>query len=387
MKNSPKKNKRAPKVHYPKEIETNNYNGKLYGYYHSDSNEYNIINFGKNIKESIPYVGKIVKDKDDIDEKKVDELIGFRENDQIIFRQGLKICNKQPYELLLNVFSRNSGIIETSEMLNKSVIISGLGSVGSLVALELARSGVGKYLLIDNDTIEYHNICRHQCGIKDVGKFKVNAISERILKINPTAIVVAKIGIFEDISESVFNEFIDSDTVIVGCADNREGDLYANRISLLYNIPFVSIGFWERAFAGEIFYSIPGRTPCYSCVFGNTKKNISTRISTNRRFYTNEDDLALTKFEPGISTDINFITIIGIKLILDLMNLNNQNYIPRLFNTLSQFTLICNTNNPVIGGEQAEIFSYPLQITTSLKVNFSKHCNDCNLLKGKKNGD
>jgi len=374
------KNKRQPIIHYPQEIEKNDFTGQLYGYFHSDSNEYNIIMYGNNTKDSFPYIGKIIKE--DTEEEISTELIGIRKDGQITFWQGKRICKKQPYELLLNIFSRNSGILETGEMLNKSVIISGLGSVGSMVALELARSGIGKFLLIDNDTIAYHNICRHQCGINDVGKFKVNAVCERILKINPYAKVFTKVGIIEDVPESVFNDFINSDTLIVGCADNREGDLYANRISMLYKIPFLSIGFWERAFAGEIFYSIPAnKTPCYSCVFGNSSHDISNRISTNRRFYTNKEDLAQARFEPGISTDINFITTIGIKLILDLLNLKSPNYIPRLLNNLSQFTLICNTNNPCIGGEQAEIFSYPLQVTTSLKVDFFKGCSDCNLIK------
>ena len=43
-------------------------------------------------------------------------------------------------------------------------------------------------------------------------------------------------------------------------------------------------------------------------------------------------------------------------------------YTQRLLPHLTQYTLICNTNNPIIGGEQAEIFKYPLQVTTSIIV-------------------
>ena len=80
------------------------------------------------------------------------------------------------------------------------------------------------------------------------------------------------------------------------------------------------------------------------------------------------------KFEPGISVDINFITSIGIKLIIDILNSTNEDYTPRLLDNLKQYTLVCNTNNPKIGGEMVEIFSYPLQVTTSLIVGFSKEC-------------
>ncbi|MBQ7642819.1 MAG: hypothetical protein IJS67_02845 [Clostridia bacterium] len=80
------------------------------------------------------------------------------------------------------------------------------------------------------------------------------------------------------------------------------------------------------------------------------------------------------KFEPGISVDINFITCIGIKLIIDILNDGENGYIPRLLNNLKQYTLVCNTCNPEIGGEMVEIFSYPLQVTTSLKVCFGSKC-------------
>ena len=76
-------------------------------------------------------------------------------------------------------------------------------------------------------------------------------------------------------------------------------------------------------------------------------------------------------FEPGISADINFVTTIGVKIILDLLNRDNDSYTQRLIDHLTQYTLVCNTNNPKIGGEMAEIFSYPLQVTTSIEIEYA----------------
>lgn len=61
---------------------------------------------------------------------------------------------------------------------------------------------------------------------------------------------------------------------------------------------------------------------------------------------------------------------IGIKLIIDILNSTDPAYIPRLLNNLAQYTVVCNTDNPKIGGEMVEIFSYPLQVTTSLVVGY-----------------
>ena len=155
----------------------------------------------------------------------------------------------------------------------------------------------------------------------------------------------------------------------MGCADNREGDLYADTmLGKPYKMPFVSIGCWERAFAGEIFYCLPEGMPAYSDFMAALGES-SGRSTANTHLYMGE----VGTFEPGISADINFVTTIAVKMILDLLNRNNPNYTQRLIHNLTQYTLVCNTNNPKIGGEMAEIFSYPLQVTTSIDVEYANN--------------
>lgn len=72
-------------------------------------------------------------------------------------------------------------------MNTKAALIVGCGSVGSLIALELARAGVCKFILVDSDTLEIHNICRHQLGFRDLGRYKVDAVADAIKNINPSA--------------------------------------------------------------------------------------------------------------------------------------------------------------------------------------------------------
>jgi len=367
--------KYQPIIHYPSIYEDQKYVGDLMGFYHEESNEYNVVNFDIPNKTKI---GEILQNKPD----KIleDNLLGYWENDQLFFYQGNNLCKKSPFDLLMNVFSRNSGLLETNKMLEKRAIIAGVGSVGSLIALELARSGIGHYLLIDIDTLAYHNICRHQLGISDVGRFKVAAVKEKILQINPNANVITQNIPIESVDEEVFNNFISDDSIIIGCIDNIKGDLYANRISKIYNIPFISIGLWERAFAGEIIYSIPGKTPCYECIVGGKATTISSnRVEQNHRFYSNEEHLEDTQFEPGISVDINFVTEIGIKLIIDILNRNDSKYVPKIINYLTQLTLVCNTNDERIGGKHSDLFSDPLQITTTIVPGYSTACTACKI--------
>lgn len=296
-------------------------------------------------------------------------LIGWWENQTLHLLQidTLREVKIESYALQMDIFSRNVGILESTVMLQKKAVFVGCGSVGSLVAVELAKAGVGNFMLIDNDVFGYHNICRHQCGIYDVGHFKTDALADRIFQINPYATVMKKNCMIQEIDRGEMEDFCNEDTIIIGGADNREGDLYASDFALENKMPFISIGCWERAFAGEIFYCLPNGMSTYRD-FLKAMGYISGRVTQNRRFYTTEEDLEKVSFEPGISADVNFITIIGVKIILDLLNRSTPGFIQRLVPYLTQYTLVCNTNNPQIGGEQAEIFKYPLQVTTSIYI-------------------
>ncbi len=70
------------------------------------------------------------------------------------------------------------------------VAIFGIGGVGSYSVEGLARSGVGKFTLVDNDNICETNINRQIHAVQStLGKPKVDVMKERILDINPDAVV------------------------------------------------------------------------------------------------------------------------------------------------------------------------------------------------------
>lgn len=344
---------------------------ELWGFHIAESNWYNIISTAtpdRRMGGAKPILlGRFyAREPERPDNESL--VYGWRDGENIYFRTRDGIdCRTEGYSLKMDIFSRNTGILESDIMLRKGAVIIGCGSVGSLVALELARAGVGRFFLIDMDVMKYHNICRHQCGIPDVGKFKTTALRERILQINPSAEIHVSHRRVQEVPLSDIEPFCTPDTIMVGCADNREGDYYAAQMLAKPNgMPFISIGCWERAFAGEIFYCLPEGMPDYED-FMAAMTETSGRVEANTHIYMGE----VGSFEPGISADINFVTTIGIKMILDLLNRDNENYTGRLIGSLTQYTLVCNTNNPKIGGERAEIFSYPLQVTRSIRLEYA----------------
>jgi len=69
---------------------------------------------------------------------------------------------------------------------NASVLVVGLGGVGSFAAEFLARAGVGNMTIVDGDIVDITNINRQLPALHStVGKDKVEIVAERILDINP----------------------------------------------------------------------------------------------------------------------------------------------------------------------------------------------------------
>lgn len=94
---------------------------------------------------------------------------------------------------MLNQFSRTELLLgkKAMQVLEKSrVAVFGIGGVGGYAVEALVRSGVGTIDLIDDDKVCLTNLNRQIIATrKTVGKYKVDAMKERILEIQPDAIV------------------------------------------------------------------------------------------------------------------------------------------------------------------------------------------------------
>ncbi len=92
---------------------------------------------------------------------------------------------------MLNQFSRTQllfGEEHMARLADAKVAIFGIGGVGGFVAEALARSGIGHFVLIDDDKVCLTNINRQIIATrKTVGKYKAEVMKERILEINPDA--------------------------------------------------------------------------------------------------------------------------------------------------------------------------------------------------------
>ena len=125
------------------------------------------------------------------------------------------------------IFSRFAMLVgeEGIEKLKKSsVIVFGVGGVGSYVVESLARSGIGKITMVDFDEISESNINRQIHALKStVGKSKIEIMKERILDINPKCeVILKKKLLFENVSE-IFEE------------DGKTYDFAVDAIDVIYS--------------------------------------------------------------------------------------------------------------------------------------------------------
>jgi len=112
---------------------------------------------------------------------------------------------------MLHQFSRNElaiGQVGLEALAGKSVAILGIGGVGSFAAEALARSGVGRLILVDKDDIDITNVNRQiHALLPTVGQPKVEAMADRLVQVNESLEIV-KLKMFY--TDETFEEFFDA---------------------------------------------------------------------------------------------------------------------------------------------------------------------------------
>ena len=139
-------------------------------------------------------------------------------------------------------FSRIEALIggDAMEILqNAKVAVFGVGGVGGYAVEALARSGVGKFDLIDNDTVSVSNLNRQIIATVDtIGKSKVEVMRDRILSINPKAEVTVRQEFFlpEKKEEHNFSEY----AYVVDAVDTVTSKIAIIQFSKEAGVPVIS---------------------------------------------------------------------------------------------------------------------------------------------------
>lgn len=219
-------------------------------------------------------------------------------------------------EVQQGLFARSTGIL-SQHINSKRVLVVGTGSVGSYIAEQLVRSGVGKLTLIDPETVEAANLSRTTYDIDDLGRAKVDALAKPLLKINPKVELTLHRRSLSDFPPAEFATVVAEADLVIATTDDVNAQRILNRFAYNLGKPALFVGLYKGAEGGEVIFTIPNRTPCYMCVTANRHKyqQLGGSVSAEEDYGSNGRVMG----EVAISADIHHVSSAAVKMALSLL--------------------------------------------------------------------
>lgn len=149
-----------------------------------------------------------------------------------------------------------------------TVLIVGLGGLGSPVSLYLAAAGVGRLIMVDHDTVDLSNLQRqiaHQTS--SIGKAKVESAADSARRLNPHCDIVP---VTDKLEDSNAQRWVEQADVIVDCSDNFAVRFLLNRLSVQCVVPLVSGAAIRLDGQLSVYDPRVADSPCYRCLYEET---------------------------------------------------------------------------------------------------------------------
>jgi molybdopterin/thiamine biosynthesis adenylyltransferase len=186
------------------------------------------------------------------------------------------------------------------ELGDKHVLVAGLGSVGSRIAEDLVRSGVGEVTIMDPDTVSPPNIARSSYRYDDIGRPKTEALQDILLGINPKlkcTMIPSNI-----IEVSSLGSIMTTVDLVIGATDDMGQQFSLGHFAYSAGVPMVCCAMYKGAQCGEVVISLPElETACIACSLGN---------AVNTGGFRPEQDYGLggrLTQEPGLGASIHVV--------------------------------------------------------------------------------
>lgn len=213
----------------------------------------------------------------------------------------------------MNLHARTGGML-SGRVHDRSVVVIGAGSVGSDLAEALVRSGVGTITLLDPDFVEAHNLGRSRFDESDIGITKVEALAGRLRRISGSVAVRPMVAATDSINRRELYEIIASAEVVVAATDDSTAQSLINQLSRFASTPAVFVGLYARAAGGEMIVSSDG-LPCWECATAGVRTMVVPEVARQTDYGTGR-----LVAEPGLISDIQFVTSAAAKLTLGLLD-------------------------------------------------------------------
>ena len=151
------------------------------------------------------------------------------------------------------------------KIIDSTMLIIGMGGLGSPTALYLAAAGVGHLIIADFDQVELSNLQRqiiHRTA--DIGEDKVDSAKAKLLELNPNITVTVANEIMH--SDNLASLIKDVDIVLDG-TDNFESRFEINKACVECHKPLISAAVIRFEGQISVFKGYAVDQPCYQCLY------------------------------------------------------------------------------------------------------------------------
>ncbi len=152
-----------------------------------------------------------------------------------------------------------------NKLLSSTVLIVGMGGLGSPVAMYLASAGVGKLILCDDDKVDLSNLQRQIAHhTSDIGSAKTQSAKKTLLALNPDISVETH---EKRLDREELIKQIKSCDVVVDASDNFETRFLLNEVCVQLRKPLVSGAAIRMEGQVTVFSNNSPQDPCYRCLY------------------------------------------------------------------------------------------------------------------------
>jgi len=157
------------------------------------------------------------------------------------------------------------------KIIDSTMLIIGMGGLGSPTALYLAAAGVGHLIIADFDQVELSNLQRQIIHrTEDIGDDKVNSAKAKLLELNPNITVTVANEIMH--SDNLAFLIKDVDIVLDG-TDNFESRFEINKACVECHKPLISAAVIRFEGQISVFKGYEVDQPCYQCLYSEEGGN------------------------------------------------------------------------------------------------------------------